>query len=165
MFSRSKYRRDICLSEFVCFRPRKVTAAEEILLALPEGRRRRSECHHLLDRGLCPDLAELYRSRSGAYERFEVRDLSIDEILSRDAVDADKDLMRRDIAGNAVPVTAGGSIGTELCRQIILNEPTTLVLLEQTEFTLEQIYEERKKYVDAMPEDRQCQLVMVLGLS
>ena len=165
--SRSKYRRDICLSEFVCFRPRKVTCGRGNPAGPPgKGRRRRSEIvKSLAGSGLSvrtlPNYTDLVQGRMSVSE---VRDLSIDEILGRDAVDADKDLMRRDIAGNAVLVTgAGGSIGTELCRQIILNEPTTLVLLEQTEFTLYQIYEELKKYVDAMPEDRQCQLVMVLG--
>ena len=94
----------------------------------------------------------------------EVRDLSVDEILGRDTVVPDKLLMQHDIVGNAVLVTgAGGSIGSELCRQIILNRPSVLVLVEQTEFTLYQVYEELKNYLDAVPDEKRCGLAMVLG--
>ena len=65
------------------------------------------------------------------------------------AVGLDQSLMQHDIVGKAVLVTgAGGSIGSELCRQIILNRPSVLVLLEQTEFTLYQVYEELKEYLE-----------------
>ena len=109
-----------------------------------------------------PSYSDLVQGRVNVSE---VRDLSVDEILGRDAVDPDQSLMQHDIAGNTVLVTgAGGSIGSELCRQIILNRPSVLILLEQTEFTLYQVYEELKKYLDGvLDEQRRCELVMMLG--
>lgn len=140
---------------------------DEVLLALPnEGRRRRSEIvASLTGTGLSvrtlPSYSDLVRGRVNVSE---VRDLSIDEILGRDAVDPDQMLMQHDIVGNAVLVTgAGGSIGSELCRQIILNRPSVLVLLEQTEFTLYQVYEELKQYLEKAPHESCCELVMILG--
>lgn len=67
----------------------------------------------------------------------DLRDVHIEELLGRDEVAPDPDLMRRNIAGKCVMVTgAGGSIGSELCRQIILQNPSTLVLVEQSEHAL-----------------------------
>ena len=140
---------------------------DEILLAMPsEGRRRRSEIvASLADSGLSvrtlPSYSDMVQRRVSISE---VRDLSVDEILGRDAVDPDQSLMQHDIAGNIVLVTgAGGSIGSELCRQIIFQRPAILVLLEQTEFTLYQVYEELKKYLDRMSDEQRCELVMILG--
>ena len=139
----------------------------EILLALPnEGRRRRSEIvASLAGSGLSvrtlPSYSDLVQGRVNVSE---VRDLSVDEILGRVAVDPDQSLMQHDIVGNAVLVTgAGGSIGSELCRQIILNRPSVLILLEQTEFTLYQVYEELKGYLTKVSDQRRCELVMMLG--
>ena len=67
----------------------------------------------------------------------DLRDVQIEELLGRDEVAPDAELMRRDIAGKCVMVTgAGGSIGSELCRQIILQRPRALVLVEQSEHAL-----------------------------
>ena len=136
-------------------------------LALPnEGRRRRSEIvASLAGSGLSvrtlPSYSDLVQGRVNVSE---VRDLSVDEILGRVAVDPDQSLMQHDIVGNAVLVTgAGGSIGSELCRQIILNRPSVLILLEQTEFTLYQVYEELKEYLAKVSDQRRCELVMMLG--
>ena len=141
--------------------------ADEMLLALPnEQRRRRSEIvQSLAGSGLSvrtlPSPTDLVQGR---FKVSEVIDLSVDEILGREAVDADQTLMQRDITGKTVLVTgAGGSIGSELCRQIIPNSPSTLLLFEQTEFTLYQIYEELKSQVDKLPFDKRCRLIMVLG--
>ena len=66
----------------------------------------------------------------------DLRDVQIEELLGRDEVAPDLELMRRNITGKWVMVTgAGGSIGSELCRQIILQRPQ-LVLVEQSEHAL-----------------------------
>jgi len=64
----------------------------------------------------------------------DLRDVQIEELLGRDEVAPDPQLMARNIADKCVLVTgAGGSIGSELCRQIILQRPKTLVLVDQSE--------------------------------
>ena len=70
------------------------------------------------------------------------------------------ELLRSNIQNKVVLVTgAGGSIGSEICRQIILNTPKILVLLEQSEFSLYSINQELQK----MAGDRDIQLVTLLA--
>ena len=67
----------------------------------------------------------------------DLRDVQIEELLGRDEVAPDPGLMGRNVTGKCVMVTgAGGSIGAELCRQIILQHPRTLVLVERSEHAL-----------------------------
>ncbi len=67
----------------------------------------------------------------------DLRDVQIEELLGRDEVAPDPDLMGRNVTGKCVMVTgAGGSIGSELCRQIILQRPRMLVLVERSEHAL-----------------------------
>jgi FlaA1/EpsC-like NDP-sugar epimerase len=73
----------------------------------------------------------------------ELRDLDIEVLLGRDVVKPDKVLMSRMITGKTVLVTgAGGSIGSELCRQILLQKPSQLLLLDISEFAIYNIFEE-----------------------
>jgi len=75
-----------------------------------------------------------------------IRDVSIEDLLGRKAVTLDVDLVSRFIRGRRVLVTgAGGSIGSELCRQVALFNPTRLVLVEQSEFALFSIHQELSK--------------------
>lgn len=67
----------------------------------------------------------------------DIQEVDIADLLGRDPVAPRMDLFRRDIAGLSVMVTgAGGSIGAELCRQILRAGPSRLVLLEQSEYAL-----------------------------
>ena len=67
----------------------------------------------------------------------ELRDVSIEDILGRDPVSLDWDEIRRTLTGKTVLVTgAGGSIGSEICRQAAALKPKRLVLLENSEFNL-----------------------------
>jgi FlaA1/EpsC-like NDP-sugar epimerase len=67
----------------------------------------------------------------------ELRDVSIGDILGREPVSLDWDEIHRDLDGKTILVTgAGGSIGSELCRQIAALRPARLVLLENSEFNL-----------------------------
>jgi len=72
-----------------------------------------------------------------------LQDVHIEDLLGRDPVPADSELMAQHIRGKMVLVTgAGGSIGSELCRQIIKQQPAGLVLYELSEFGLYSIEEE-----------------------
>lgn len=67
----------------------------------------------------------------------DFRDVEVEDILGRDAVVANQDLLSQNILGKDVLVTgAGGSIGSELCRQIISQSPRRLVLFEISEYAL-----------------------------
>lgn len=73
----------------------------------------------------------------------DIRDLELEDLLGRDPVQADNTLQFSSIAGKSVMVTgAGGSIGSELCRQIIRQRPAALVLFEQSEYALYAIEKE-----------------------
>ena len=75
----------------------------------------------------------------------DIRDVNVDEIIGRDIVKPNNKLLSKNIIDNNVMVTgAGGSIGSELCRQIIRYSPKKLVLVERSEFALYRIYEELK---------------------
>ena len=132
------------LSELV-----KNTRAAEILLAMPSvSRGRRAEILSTLEllpvpiRTL-PDIASIV---SGKVKVQDVREIDIADLLGRESVPPDENLMRRNIDGRVVMVTgAGGSIGAELCRQIAMLNPKKLVLYEQSEFNLYNIDQELKK--------------------
>ena len=124
--------------------------AQLILLALPatSHRRRRDILESLA--GLparvmdLPTLAEL---TSGARRIDEFREMNVADILGRDSVQPNDVLLRARVTGKAVMVTgAGGSIGAELCRQILLLRPRRLVLFERSEYALYAIEQE----LDAM---------------
>ncbi len=77
----------------------------------------------------------------------DIRDLDVADLLSRDEVIPDSKLLNKNINSKVVLVTgAGGSIGSELCRQITKLKPNKLLLLEQNEFGLYKIYEELKTF-------------------
>ncbi len=74
---------------------------------------------------------------SGAAPINQLREVAVEDLLGRDPVPPDELLLRRYISGHSVMVTgAGGSIGSELCRQIIARAPATLVLYDQSEYAL-----------------------------
>ena len=122
---------------------------DDILLALPSASRlRRNEIIHDL-RSLSvsvrtlPGLMDLAHGR---VEASDLRELTIEDLLSRDPVDPDMSVVRGKVAGKTVLVTgAGGSIGSELCRQILAAEPTRILLLEQSEFALYAIHRNLSK--------------------
>jgi UDP-N-acetylglucosamine 4,6-dehydratase len=123
-----------------------MTGAQEILLALPSSTRaRRREILNLLEgfplhvRSV-PNFTDL---ASGRVKVEDIQEVDIADLLGRDAVPAQPDLLERCIKGKIVMVTgAGGSIGSELCRQIFSLEPTTLLLFEHSEFNLYNILSE-----------------------
>lgn len=119
---------------------------QDVLLAIPSAsRQRRNEIlqqllqSHVSVRTL-PGLTDLAQGRVHVSDLHE---LDIDDLLGRDAVVPDMPLLAKNIRGKAVLVTgAGGSIGSELCRQILAIGPRVLLLVEQSEFALYQIHQE-----------------------
>ena len=128
--------------------PRLVARHEAglILLALPStSHRRRREILESLA-GLSarvmalPTLAEL---TSGARRIDEFREIEVADILGRDSVQPAPALLQARVSDKAVMVTgAGGSIGAELCRQILPLRPRRLVLFERSEYALYRIEQE-----------------------
>ena len=118
----------------------------DILLALPSASRgRRNEIIASL-RSLPVHIRSLPGMSDLASGRVTVRDfndLDIEDLLGRDAVAADPTVLARNIAGHVILVTgAGGSIGSELCRQILRERPRQLILLDHNEFGLYSIHHE-----------------------
>lgn len=92
----------------------------------------------------------------------QLRDVPIEDLLGRDAVPAKPELLGANITGKIVMVTgAGGSIGSELCRQILLQKPTALILFELSEFGLYQIDKELSEIV--ANQQLNVQIIPLLG--
>lgn len=99
---------------------------------------------------------------SGKVRVDNVRDLDIDDLLGRDPVPPNKKLLSGCVTGRTVLVTgAGGSIGSELCRQIIVLNPRRLVLFELSEFALYQIKMELLGFIAA--KNSVVEIVPILG--
>ena len=142
---------------------RKGVAA--VLLAIPSlSRKRRNEILDSLRASgvhvrTLPGLMELAQ---GSVQATDLRELDIEDLLGRDPVQPRSELMSRHTAGKVVLVTgAGGSIGSELCRQLAALHPDRLVLVDQSEFGLYSIHHELSARIaeGALPV---CQLEPVL---
>jgi len=124
----------------------KTKNVTEVLLAVPSlSRAQRNEIIHFLEpyqvlvRSL-PSVAELAQ---GKLRIADLRDVSIKDLLGRDSVAVNSELLGLNIINKVVMVTgAGGSIGAELCRQILALKPQVLVLFDQSEFALYRIHKE-----------------------
>lgn len=118
----------------------------DVLLALPSvSRQRRNEIlnalkiHKLAVRTL-PGLSDI---ATGKVSLSDVRELDIDDLLGREPVQPNGLLLNLNTHLKTVLVTgAGGSIGSELCRQILKTNPKQLLLVEMSEFALYQIHQE-----------------------
>jgi FlaA1/EpsC-like NDP-sugar epimerase len=142
-----------------------VTGAQEILLAVPScSRGRRREILGYLEgfplhvRSV-PGFMDL---ASGRVKVDDIQEVDIADLLGRDSVPAQEDLLEHCIAGRVVLVTgAGGSIGSELCRQILTLRPTILLLFEHSEFNLYSILSELEQHVAR--ESLEVELLPILG--
>jgi len=112
----------------------------DVLLAMPSvARSRRNQIITLLEPypvkvKTLPSLAEI---ATGEVTVDDIRDVEIEDLLGRDIVAPDEALLGKNITGKTVMVTgAGGSIGSELCRQILRLQPRKLVLFENSEYAL-----------------------------
>ena len=124
-----------------------------VLLAMPSAsRHRRNQILQLVQKSkvdvqTLPGMSELAQ---GKITTQDLRSLDIDDLLGRDPVVPDTVLLSKNITNKVALVTgAGGSIGSELCRQILERRPKTLMLLEQSEFALYQIHQELSLKLEA----------------
>ncbi|MBH0066680.1 polysaccharide biosynthesis protein [Pseudoalteromonas sp. NZS100] len=150
-------KKHLSLIQGVCVHPpsqiseiAKQKCVNKILLALPSvSRSRRKEVLNAIEKFklqvmTIPGMADIV---SGTTNLNEVKNVEIDDLLGRDSVQPRQDLMSANIENKIVMVTgAGGSIGSELCRQIIKNNPTKIVLFELSEFALYAIEKELSEY-------------------
>jgi FlaA1/EpsC-like NDP-sugar epimerase len=140
-------------------------ALDAVLLALPNigpARRREilSELEGLqLEVKTIPNLSDII---AGKAKISQLRRVTPEELLGRDPVSPDKQLLGQSITGKVVMVTgAGGSIGSELCRQILDQKPLALVLYEISELALYSIEGELTETVKRL--DATAQIFPILG--
>lgn len=138
---------------------------KKILLAMPSASRSvRQAVINRLEQCPCevlsiPGMADLVE---GNAHIDELKEVSIEDLLGRDAVAPLPELINANISGKRVMVTgAGGSIGSELCRQIIRCKPAQLVLFELSEYGLYAIDKELQEI--SQQEGLQVEIVPLLG--
>ncbi|MDI5933015.1 polysaccharide biosynthesis protein [Halomonas kalidii] len=126
--------------------------ADRVLLAIPSvsRERRREILADLEPQGFpvqtIPGVADMV---SGRARISEVRDVAVEDLLGRDPVPPNPALMDANIRGKVVMVSgAGGSIGSELCRQILRHGPVRLLLLDLSEFSLYRIEQELRQLAE-----------------
>ncbi len=134
-----------------------------VLLAIPSlsSERRRTLLERLLEIPVAvrsvPPLQELLSERAG-YD--DLREIDIEDLLGRDAVEPDRELLGRVVEGHHVMITgAGGSIGSELARQCVSRGARRVVLFERSEHALFTIEQELR----GPAADAGCELTAMLG--
>ncbi|WP_087017654.1 polysaccharide biosynthesis protein [Thaumasiovibrio subtropicus] len=137
----------------------------KVLLAMPSATRaqRREVVELLTERHLdvltIPNLEEMV---NGALSIDQLKEVEIEDLLGRDPVTPDQALLEVNILDKVVMVSgAGGSIGSELCRQIVTLSPKTLVLFDISEFSLYQIDRELSAVINELGVE--VKLVPILG--
>lgn len=136
-----------------------------VLLALPScSRRRRSQILESLEPlpvhvRTVPDIADIVHGRATVSD---LRDVDANDLLGRDPVAPNEALLDACIRGKVVMVTgAGGSIGSELCRQIVALGPRRIVLLELSEHALYKI--ERELLARIQSQQSSVEVIALLG--
>ncbi|MCU4323690.1 polysaccharide biosynthesis protein [Acinetobacter schindleri] len=134
------------LSGLKIYSPKKAQAKlgkfgiEEVLLAMPSvGRTRKKELIESFDTAdvKIMELPGVTQLVDGQVKVSDIREVDIIDLLGRDPVPPKPELLEKNIKNKVVMVTgAGGSIGSELCRQIVKHQPNMLVLFEMSEFAL-----------------------------
>ena len=155
------------------FSPEKLTEVieksrvQQLLLAVPSLERsaRNAILHkmrrHAVHVRTLPGMSEL---ASGLVSLKDVQELDTADILGRDAVAPDVRLMNQNIRGKVVLVTgAGGSIGSELCRQAMKCAPARLLLVDMNEFALYQIHQELTAVKALLAPEQRPKLIALLA--
>ncbi|MFZ2168212.1 MAG: nucleoside-diphosphate sugar epimerase/dehydratase, partial [Methylococcaceae bacterium] len=139
----------------------------DVLLAIPSAKRARiSEIIRLLEPYAIhvmsmPGLSDIAQ---GKVTVDALQEVDIADLLGRDPVAPDQTLLRATISGKVVMVTgAGGSIGSELCRQIIQLQPLSLILFELSEFALYTIEKELNHLLTKVKGSKTIEIIAVLG--
>jgi FlaA1/EpsC-like NDP-sugar epimerase len=141
------------------------TGATGILLAIPSAsrRRRRQVLQRLSEFPVhvqtMPEIKDIVTGRARVDE---VREVDVDDLLGRDPVPPLQELLQGSLAGKNVMITgAGGSIGAELCRQIVKLRPKRLICLEMSEPALYEIDRELRNISSERAID--CEIIALLG--
>jgi FlaA1/EpsC-like NDP-sugar epimerase len=123
---------------------RRRSPVDEIVIAMPSatGRAMNEAISNCRASGVScktiPGVAELL---SGKVLTSQIRDVSVEDLLGRDPIHLEETVIRTTIEGRSVMVTGGGgSIGSELCRQVAAFQPSRLVILERAESDLYRIH-------------------------
>ena len=139
----------------------------EVFLAMPKASRseRLAAISRVQELGLqvktVPAPEEIV---SGRFTVSDIRPIDVGDLLRRDPVEPLNELIRDAVEGHCTLVTgAGGSIGSEICRQIVHAGPAKLVLLDHSEFALYSIHEQLLEIVSRLPERERPLLVPVVG--
>jgi FlaA1/EpsC-like NDP-sugar epimerase len=137
----------------------------QVLLAIPSAspERRKEIINSLVGLPVyvrtVPRIMELL---AGQASITQIQDIELDDLLGRDPVPPHPELIERCITDKAVMVTgAGGSIGSELCRQIIISGPRELVLLDNSEYALYKLERELQAVIENLK--LEVELVALLG--
>ena len=139
----------------------------QVFLAIPSISR--AQKRQIIDKlsGIAIKIKELPSLEEIADEKVTVssmRKVDILDVLDRQTVEPDSKLLQMNIKGKCVLVTgAGGSIGSELCRQVIKNQPKCLVLYELSEFALYSIHQELTIKQANTPAYQDIKIVAVIG--
>jgi FlaA1/EpsC-like NDP-sugar epimerase len=101
---------------------------------------------------------------SGRFTVSDIRPIDVVDLLRRDPVEPIAELIEEAVDGRSILVTgAGGSIGSEICRQAFGAHPAKLVLLDHSEFALYSIHEQLLELADKLPHLARAELVPVVG--
>ena len=137
---------------------------QEVLLAIPTAsRRRRNHIIELLEKypvhvRTLPGMADL---AGGQVKIEDIKEVEIEDLLGRDPVKPFTDLLHSNIQDKVVMVTgAGGSIGSELCRQILQQNPEKIILFEANEYAL---YAIESELTTAQVESGENKVIAILG--
>lgn len=142
-------------------------SVRQILLAIPSATH--AERKEILNRlehlpvhvKTVPDLFDMVSGKVGVDE---IRDIDIEDLLGRDIVPPNPELLGACIHNQSVMVTgAGGSIGSELCRQIVAINPSRLILLDSFEFGLYELEAELLDKLNTIENGDKIEIISLLG--
>lgn len=136
----------------------KKLAIDEIIIAIPSasGEVRKNITFKAKEEGIfCKTLPSLYEIIDGKAHLHQIRDIRIEDILGRKPVNLNYSQLLDQLEGKSILITgAGGSIGSELCRQVIRFKPSNLILVDHSEnnvFLIEQELSTKLDYPNAIP--------------
>jgi FlaA1/EpsC-like NDP-sugar epimerase len=133
-------------ARIVASHQRKRNRIEEIVIAMPSatGNRMREALANCQSAGVpCKTIPGVGELLSGQVLSSQIRNVSVLDLLGREPVHLDETLIRESIAGTTIMITgAGGSIGSELCRQVARFQPRRLIAFEQAETDLFRVHNE-----------------------
>lgn len=138
-----------CIPEVVC-----ALQVERLIIAIPTAsgtviRELAEICHRTgIATYTLPSIEEILSDRA---HLSDVRELQIEDLLRREPIQTDSQPVQQLVAGKRVLITgAGGSIGSELCRQLLQSQPTAIALLGKGENSVFTIHQELNQIVQAM---------------